>query len=413
MIHYVPTVMPHKQLHKNPFYLKLWSFFGGLAFYTPVIVLYFLDNGVDLSMLVLAQAVYSIAIVAGEVPTGVIADSIGHKKSVIIGCAVEVLGFVSFLVLPNVAGLMLGYILLGLGDAFQSGSTEALLYEGTKQTGKTKEYRKHLSHVLSFRTFAFAIGTALAGIIYGKGGLDVLPYILLLSLLAKLTSGIVVFGAKDTKKSVKLKDSNMWQTFMKSVRFIRSDSTLKNITYVKVLSLTGQYVIFSTYQPYFEANGVSAYFIGFVLTIGALINTVLMRYIYLLERFLALDKVVLYFNLALAATYAVFSVVQQPWLLVLLFVLLQAQYNLQEPILSDYINDKAESETRATIISGISLIKSIANTISKVLLGLVLAGYTLQGMLQAQAIYLFAGAFLSYWLLVRCGCVYKIQHVES
>jgi len=401
-----------KTYARNPTILKLWSFFGGLAFYTPVIVLYFLNAGVDLSLIVIAQAVYSIAIILAEVPTGVLADTIGHKKSVIIGSVVEVSAFVAFLLMPDIFGLMLGYALLGLGDAFQSGSTEALLYEGEKQSGTTKNYRKHFAQMMSFRTLAFAIGTAIAGILYGTGGMDLLPLIIVLSLLAKLAGGFVVFGARDVtiENTEQLKDSGMWRTFLRGMRYIKGDKTLKNIMYVKLLTLTGQYVLFSSYQPYFEENGVSAYFIGLVLTIGGLTNALTMRYIHLVEEYLSLDKIVLYCNLGLAATYALFAVASEPWLLVLSFILLQAQYNLQTPIMSDYVNDRTESDIRATVISGMSLAYSIANTGAKVLLGLMLAGFSFQFMIYAQVGYLVFGALLSYWLLVRCGCIYKLKH---
>ncbi len=404
--------MQQKSYNQNPTILKLWSFFGGLAFYTPIIVLYFLDAEVSLAAIVFAQAVYSISIILAEVPTGVLADTIGHKKSVIIGSIVEALGFVAFLLMPDTTGLMLGYALLGLGDAFQSGSSEALLYEGAKQSGTIAEYRRHFSHVMSFRTLAFAIGTAAAGVIYGSGGLSVLPLILLLSLAAKALSGLVVLRAQDVtiEDTTKPKDSGMWQTFITSIKYIKGDKTLKNITYVKLLTLTGQYVLFSTYQPYFESNEVSAYFIGFVLTIGGLANALTMRYVHLVEEYLSLEKIVLYFNLALAATYFLFSMADQPWLLILSFVLLQAQYNLQMPIMSDYINDRTASDIRATVLSGISLMYSLANTLWKVVLGLVLAGFSFQVMIQVQVGYLILGALFSYWLLIRCGCVYKIVH---
>lgn len=397
----------------SPTLLKLWSLLGWLAFYTPILVLYFLAHDVSLSAFVFAQILYSVVIILAEVPTWLIADKIGHKKSILIGCLTEILAFVIFLLFPNVEGLLFGYILLSLWDAFQSGSVEALLYEGVKKSGRSREYRKHFSQVLSFRTLAFALGTAWAGIIYWAGWLEVLPFILLLSLFAKLFSAIVIYFVEDTWVVKKSKSLNLWRSFLVSMEYIKNDKTLKNIVYVSVLTLTGQYIILSTYQPHFELYNVSPYFIGLVLTIWGLANAITMRYVYLIEKYWSLEKIVLYFNLTLAISYVLFSLAQEPWLLVFAFILLQAQYNLQSPIMSDYINDRADSDMRATIISWISLIRSIANTLWKVVLWFALTWYSFSYMLHVQSIYLVFWACLSYWLLVRCGCVYKIIHTDN
>jgi MFS family permease len=399
----------------NAYYLKLQSFLSGLAFYTPVAPLFFLSKGISLSLIVLSQAAYSVAIIISEVPTGLVGDKFGHRKSVMLGCFCEVLGVGVILLMPNVFGLFAGYILLGIGASFQSGSTEALLYEGVKVVGKTNDYRRHLSQVISNDTLAFAVGTAVVGVVYGWRGSSVLYTLIVCSLVSKFLGFLATFKLKDVdalKPSLK-SDTKMWQTFKSSLARIRGDSTLKNLTYVKLLTLTAQYVILSSYQSYFVSHKVPALYIGFVLTVGALLNALCMRNIHRLEKYLSLDKAVLYLNFILGVTYLLFSLVSSPWMLVLIFVILQAQYNLQDPIISDYINDRVETEIRATVLSGISLIRSIGNTLSKVLLGLAIAGVNIGGMLRVQAAYMIVGSVVSYWLLARCGCVYKLSQGDS
>jgi DHA3 family tetracycline resistance protein-like MFS transporter len=360
---------------------------------------------------VLSQAAYSIAIILSEVPTGIIGDKFGHRKSVILGCLCEVFGIGFILLFPNVVGLFGGYILLGIGQSFQSGSTEALLYEGTTAAGKKREYKRHLSQILSNDTLAFAVGTGIVGIMYGWRGTSVLQILILCSLISKFLGFLTTLKLKDIEnnKPKAVSDSNMWQTFRQSLNVIKRDGTLRNLTYIKLLTLTAQYVILSVYQSYFINNHVPALYVGLVLTAGALANAVCMRNIYRLEKYFSLDKIVLWLNLLMGSTYLVLSFARAPWLLIVVFVLLYAQYNLQDPIISDYINDRTETGIRATVLSGISLIRAIGNTISKILLGLAVAGVSIGGMLRIQAGYLVVGSLVSYWLLIRCGCVYKLS----
>lgn len=399
-------------MNRNPQNLKWAALFGGLAFYTPVAPLFFLDRGVSLSMMVMAQAVYSVAVIASEVPTGVIGDKFGHRRSIILGGLMEVLGIASMLLVPNMIGMFTAYILLGIGASFQSGSVEALLFESTNGDGKRKQYRRQLSQILSNDTLAFAVGTAVVGVVYGSFGKPSIVPLIVGSLLSKAVATLFFTRLRNVNRpigSLVPSDATLWQTFKKSLHHIRGESFLKSIVYVKVLTLTAQYVLFSVYQPYFESHGVPAYFIGFVLTLGGLANAIAMRYIHRVEHLLSLDKAILVFGVALSLTYGLFSVVQSPLLLVLVFVGLQAQYNLLDPIISDYINDKTHVGIRATVLSGISLIRSIGNLLSKVALGLAVAGVGVGGMLRVQAGYLLVGTLLSYWLLIRCGCVYRLS----
>ncbi len=399
-------------MNRNSQNLKWAAFFGGLAFYTPVAPLFFLDRGVSLSMMVMAQAVYSIAVIASEVPTGAIGDKFGHRRSIILGGLLEVLGIAAILLVPNLIGMFIAYILLGIGASFQSGSVEALLFESTNSDGKRKQYRRQLSQILSNDTLAFAVGTAIVGVAYGGFGKPAIVPLIVGSLLSKVVATFFFTRLRNVNRPVgnlMPSDATLWQTFKKSMHHIRGESFLKSIAYIKVLTLTAQYVLFSVYQPYFETHGVSAYFIGFVLTLGGLANAVAMRYIHRVEHVLSLDKAILVFGIAMSFTYVLFSIVQSPVLLVLMFVGLQAQYNLLDPIISDYINDKTHEGIRATVLSGISLIRSIGNLLSKVALGLAVAGVGVGGMLRVQAGYLLVGTLISYWLLIRCGCVYRLS----
>lgn len=402
-------------MNTNPKYLKWAAFVGGLAFYTPVAPLFFLNRGVSISTFVMAQAIYSVAVIAAEVPTGLIGDRFGHRRSIILGGLMEAAGIASMLLLQDVSGLFLGYLLLGIGAAFQSGSIEALLYESMREGGESRKYRKSLSHILSNDTLAFAVSTAVVGVLYGSFGKSAIVPLITCSLLSKVVMTFFftrLQNVHSTQLPQPTSDANLWRTFKKSLSHIRGESFLQNIVYVKVLTLTAQYVLLSVYQPYFTNNGVSAYFIGFVLTLGGLANAGMMRFTHLIEKVLSLEKAVLLLGIVLSATYMVFALVRSPLALVATFILLQAQYNLLDPIISDYINDKTSVGIRATVLSGISLIRSIGNLLSKVVLGLAVAGVGVAGMLKVQAVYLLVGSLLSFWLLRRCGCVYRLSEEQ-
>ena len=408
MFLYNSVIMP---LRTNAYYLKWSTFFSALTLYTPIVPLYFMMHGIGVGTVVLAQTFYSLAIVLLEVPTGVLADRFGHRKSVIASALIGPLGLLVVIPWPNIWGLFISYLLFGLSQALESGSKEALLYETNRSSSTPDTFKKQWAHILSYDTLAFAVGTAIVGVIYGRFGSNAFVPLIWLTAVTKLITLVITLQLRDVpvENSATEQGSGMWKLLKSSTQEIRQSATLRTMTYVKLLTLPGIYVLYSSYQGYFEANGVTPYFIGFVLTLGALANSIALRNAHYLERYLSLDKAVLYLALLLGISHLLFSVIHQPWLLVLTYILIQAQYDIQEPIISDYINDRVPSAIRASTLSGISLIRQIGNTMQKFLLGLSLTPFGVPGMLRILSIYLIVGGVISYWLLARCGCTYTLQ----
>ena len=59
----------------------------------PIIVLFFKENGLSMKQILLLQALFSVAVLLLEVPTGFFSDIFGRKKSIIIGAILASMGF--------------------------------------------------------------------------------------------------------------------------------------------------------------------------------------------------------------------------------------------------------------------------------------------------------------------------------
>src|SRR5258705_11039470 len=69
-----------------------------------------------------------LAIVFLELPTGWFADRFGHRFSLIVGSLVQTVAMVLCWLAEGAGGLLLGTLLVAVGDAFRAGAGEALLY---------------------------------------------------------------------------------------------------------------------------------------------------------------------------------------------------------------------------------------------------------------------------------------------
>lgn len=77
-----------------------------------------------------------------EVPTGILADKIGRKLSIIIALALQLLGEVLFVFADNYATFIFISIIAGLGFCFASGCIEALVYDSLKEKNKQNEMKR-------------------------------------------------------------------------------------------------------------------------------------------------------------------------------------------------------------------------------------------------------------------------------
>jgi MFS family permease len=149
--------------------------------------LFLLDAGLSIGKAFAANAFFTAGMVLFEVPTGVVADTVGRRTSYLLGTATLFGSTLLYLLLwrahaPFVLWAVVS-VLLGLGFTFFSGATEAWLVDGLHATG----YRGSLD--AAFAKGQVASGIAMMGGSVGGGFLAQMtnlgmPYVVRALLLA-------------------------------------------------------------------------------------------------------------------------------------------------------------------------------------------------------------------------------------
>ena len=141
--------------------------------------LFLLDAGLSISEVFIANALFSAGMVLFEIPTGVIADTLGRRISYLASVATLAITTVAYLLAAQAgAGLVvfgLTSIVMGLGFTFYSGALEAWLVDALATTG----YDRNLDHVFArgqqVNGAAMLVGTVVGGFL---GQLDLaVPFI--------------------------------------------------------------------------------------------------------------------------------------------------------------------------------------------------------------------------------------------
>lgn len=118
--------------------------------------LFLLDAGLDLFQVMLVNGLYSLGQMLFEVPTGVVADTIGRRASYALGILTLIVSTALYVASAEygwgIGGFMFASILLGLGYTFQTGAVDAWLVDALD----------HLEYALP-RSAVFARGGIVGG----------------------------------------------------------------------------------------------------------------------------------------------------------------------------------------------------------------------------------------------------------
>ncbi len=152
--------------------------------------LFLLDAGLNIFTVMVVNATFSAGQIVFEVPTGVIADTIGRRASFLIGIAalaVATLGYVGSAVFDwGLTGFILASILLGFGFTCQTGAVDAWLVDALDAMGYIGGKDRVFARSGIFTGISMLIGT-LGGGLLGQVSLAI-PYLVRTGLL------VVAFG---------------------------------------------------------------------------------------------------------------------------------------------------------------------------------------------------------------------------
>ncbi len=158
-------------------------FFNGLIFYAPVALLIRTQAGVSNATFFMLQALLSLAVFVGEIPTGFITDKIGYKKSIISAQITMLLSRIILLlafVFHSIWLFVLEAVMEGIGGCLSSGTCEAYIYSTYGETA----FARKSAHSANYGTIGFIISTITYVCIYQYFDMDGL-------LISTIVSGIL------------------------------------------------------------------------------------------------------------------------------------------------------------------------------------------------------------------------------
>ena len=361
----------------------------------PVVVLFYQDNGMGMHEIFVLKAIYSLAIVFLEIPSGWMADVWGRKKTLILGTILGSAGFLMYSFSYGFWAFVAAEIVLGAGHSFVSGADSAMLYESLKADRKSGSYVKHEGRITSAGNFAEAIAGVTAGFLAAVSLRTPFYFqfaVAALAIPAALTMVEPQIKATTHVHSVKKMVRDIKNTFLKETN-LRVSILLSAVT--GTATLTFAWLV----QPFFKTIGLPVELFGVLWTVLNLSVGVSSAFAYRFEGRFSRRNEVLFIVIPLALGYLSSGLLinREGLVFLLLFYVVRG---LATPVFKNYINLYTPDEIRATILSVRNLVIRISFAVIGPLLGWMTDHVSLNtAFILAGGIYLIAAlAVVSPWM---------------
>jgi len=312
----------------------------------PIVVLFYKDNGLDMSQVFILQAIYSISIVALEIPSGYFADVLGRKNSIIAGSILGFMGFFIYSLSHGFIGFMFAEIILGFGQSMISGADSALLYDTLIDNRKEKDYLKYEGGMTSMGNFAEAFAGILGGLLAGLS----FRYPYYVQTVVAFIAIPAAFSLLEPKIS-QIKLELRWNDIVETVKYslIKNHRLRWNIIYSSVVGSSTLAMAWFV-QPWFIRAHLPVSMFGVTWTLLNLSVGITAFYAYKIELKLGRITTTAGFTIIFAIGFISIGWITSLWGLICILMFYLAR-GVATPILKDNINRITPSNMRATILS--------------------------------------------------------------
>lgn len=398
-------------------YLAITGLFNlAMSLIWGINTLFLMDAGLDILEVMLANAAFTLGMMVFEIPTGVVADTVGRRVSLLL-CLGTL--FITTLLYVAIAWRGWGFwpfvlvsVFLGLGYTFYTGAVDAWLVDALKASG----YAEPLEPVFAKGQMVFGaamLAGTLGGGLLGQVHLSI-PYLVRAAIVVPLFA-LAWFQMPElgyTPRALELKrvPAEMRRVFVEGMQYGLSHEVVRPVMLASLVNMTFMIFGFYSWQRYFLdllgrelvwVSGLIAALLSLAMIVGNALVTPLSRAVGTRTGMLMLS-VSVQAGMALACGLLGLGTPSSEtfYPVVGLYLAYGVALGVAMPVKQGYLNAHIPSAQRATIISLDSFFANVGGVA-----GQSGWGYLARARSIAEA-WVAAGAFLvvgvpSYWLARR------------
>lgn len=350
----------------------------------PIVIPFYESNGLSMKDIMVLQAVYSIAIVVLEIPSGYLADVIGRKKTLILGAIFGTFGFATYSFSYGFMGFLIAEIILGIGQSCISGADSAMLYDSLLERGEEKKYSRYEGRIISLGNISEAIAGIAGGLL---AGITIRAPYIAQSFIAFIALPAAITLVEPSRKVPLIKAGIMEIVHIARFALFGDRALRRNILFSAIIGCSTLTMAWFA-QPFFDYADIEIGWYGLLWTTLNLSVALTSYTAHRLESKLGQRWSILIIALTIPLGYLALGRFHMSSGLIILYIFYLVR-GYATPVLKDYINRVTDSHIRATVLSVRNFIIRLLFAFTGPLLGWVKDIYSLpQALTLAGCIFL-------------------------
>jgi MFS family permease len=322
-----------------------------MLFPAPVMVLFWQENGLSLTQVMVLQALFALGVVVLEIPSGYFADVFGRKRALVFAGGAYFMAIVIYSAGHNFGQFLIAEMFFAVAVSLVSGVDSALLYDTLQATQESHRYQEVYGKVAFYNllgiAFASVAGGVLATINYRATFYATLPFYLVLAPLA-------AFLREPPRQKLRIEQGYL-PALGKIINYaLRENVRLRWIIIYAGIILGLNNAALWLYQPYFKLSGLELGYFGLAFASFQVVAAFSSKTAYRVERFLGARYSLALLTVMVGASYLLMG--HCIFVLSFSFAFLhQFVRGFASVVITDYVNQLTESVQRATVLSVQSL----------------------------------------------------------
>ncbi len=216
----------------------LYGFLKNLRFFEAFLLLFFLDNDLSFFRIGILFTIREVTINLFEVPSGIIADAIGRRRTMIMAFIFYIISFGVFYVSKSFSIFTVAMIIFALGEAFRSGNHKAMIIDYLTINGWNDQRVSYYGHTRSWSQLGSALSALIGGTIVFFTGqykfiflCSIIPYLIDLGLVASYPGYLDKSIHKFNRKAIYQEFNTIAAEFWKAMKNIIVLKALANLSF--------------------------------------------------------------------------------------------------------------------------------------------------------------------------------------
>ncbi|MGM0432912.1 MAG: MFS transporter [Spirochaetota bacterium] len=375
---------------------SLYGFLKNLRFFDPYLLLFFREMGLSFTLIGVLFSIREIVTNVMEIPSGIIADSFGRRKSMVFCFISYIISFALFFAFPHFWVFAIAMVFFAFGEAFRTGTHKAMIMEYLKIHGMTEQKTDYYGHTRGWSQTGSALSAILAALMVVLSGgyrivflLSIIPYLFGLFLMLSYPRELD-FSVDDGEMPPERPPARRWkhqfvQSFKGLAELFRAKELRRGILNFSIFDgifkstkdylqpIIEQTALAMPVLLYLEGEERSAILIGLVYMVLYLLTSFASRSAGTLKN--RVQRTELGLNLLFSAgavlmiATAAAHLAGLSYLAIATFIIYYMIQNLRRPLSVEYVSDRVKGSVMATGLSGESQLKTLITAAAAPLFG--------------------------------------------